>query len=124
MKLITDLLNLLISLVKTWEFLYHFVLISLAVLSSLFEFGTKTLQLKLPVWIILIISILAFYPIVNLIVYLLNQRKISYKKLDGLLWKKPLLPFVNPKPYCPRENCGCKVAYKVLAPKRNHKITL
>jgi len=119
MKRIKEFLDFLISVITIWKIIFPIILILVAVIGNLFEIGTQIIQLKLPLWIIVTISFLSLYPIVDLFVHLLTRRKIT-KELYGLLWKKPLLPFGYPQPYCPRENCGHKVLCRVVPPKPVH----
>lgn len=116
MKWIKNLINLLVDLVTTWKVIYPIMLIIAGKLTNLFQFSTKIITTNLPLWILVLISILAFYPIGNLIKFLFSRWNISNEKLYGLRWKKPIFPLANPQAYCPYIDCGCRVFCKVAPP--------
>ena len=118
MKWIKCLLKLLGDLVTTWKVIFLILPIIVTGLTNLFKFSTKIITINLPLWILVLVSILAFYPIGNLIKYLFNRRNVSYEKHFGLRWKKPIIPLVNPQPYCSHNDCKCKVFCIIEPPER------
>jgi len=117
MDKIRSVLEFIISLVTTWKIIFPLLLVVFAGIGNLFDLGKKTLHIDLPLWIVVIILLLAFYPIARILVYVVNRRKQPLTEHYGLLWKKPFLPFGYPQPYCPRENCGKKVLPRITNPK-------
>jgi hypothetical protein len=116
MKWIKNLINLLVDLVTTWKVIYPIMLIIAGKLTNLFQFSTRIITINLPLWILVLISILAFYPIGNLIKFLFSRRNISNEKLYGLRWKKPIFPLENPQAYCSHSDCECRVFCKITSP--------
>jgi hypothetical protein len=118
MKWIKKILDFIVSLVTTWRVIITILIIIGSALSNLFKFLTKISTINLPLWVFIVIAILAFYPIANLIKYLVSRRNVSYEQYSGLRWKKPILPFLNPQAYCPKSDCRCKVICNIKPPER------
>ena len=117
MKWIKKFINLMVDLVTTWKVIYPILMVIIGKLTNLFNFSAKIITIDLPLWILVILSILAFYPIGNLMKYLFSRRNISFEKHYGLRWKRPIFPLVNPQPYCSHSDCECKVFCTVTPPK-------
>ncbi|MGC9385033.1 MAG: hypothetical protein ACP5D6_10575 [Kosmotogaceae bacterium] len=117
MEKIIKVLDFIISLVTTWKLIFPIILVIIARIGNLFDLAKKIVQVSLPLWIVIIIFLLAIYPIANLLVYVIKRNTQKLTELYGLLWKKPLFPFGYPKPYCPREKCGKEVIYRIKPPK-------
>jgi hypothetical protein len=120
---IKEIFDFIISLVTTWKLIFPIILIIFAAIGNLFNIGKRIIEIALPLWVLLIISLFAFFPIAKLIIYILKRKSKSYKKLYGLLWKKPFLFFQNPQPYCPLENCDHQVICRFKPPKIYQAIT-
>ena len=118
MTWIKKILDFIVSLVTTWRMVFPILIIIGGALSKVFKYLTKISTIYLPLWVFIVIAILAFYPIANLIKYLFSRRNVSYEKYSGLMWKKPLLPFLNPQAYCPKSDCRCKVFCYIKPPER------
>ena len=117
MEKIKRVLDFIISLVTTWKLIFPIIVVIFARIGNLFNLGKKIVQISLPLWILIIIFLLAIYPIASLLFYVIKRNTQSLTELNGLLWKKPLFPFGFPQPYCPRENCGKKVIPRIKPPK-------
>ena len=111
MKKITELLNLLVSIVKArWIFLSAFT----AVISALIWLRDKlflVIEIKIPVIAIISIFILALYPIAKLIEWIFFRNQIPLVEFRGLLWKPSRFRFRYPSPVCPK--CECKIIYRI-----------
>ena len=117
MKKIIQFLGFLVSFITSWRIIFPVILIILGAITNIFKFLLKVILINLPLWIIVVILILAFYPIANFIKFLFNKRNVPYFSHNGLLWKKPLFSFMNPQAYCPINKCGREVLYIRTPPK-------
>jgi hypothetical protein len=116
MKRFKELLDFLITLVTAWKVVLPVLLIVGSAIWTVLKYGKILITVTLPIWVILVIGILAVYPLAKLIEYLLKHRRPSDFILNGLLWHAPLLPFRSPIALCPQKDCGCRVICKVIPP--------
>jgi len=116
MRRLREILEFLMSLVNAWKTLLPLIFLALSTIIAVLKFGNTIVTFSLPVWAILIVGVLALYPIAKLVEYGLKQGNIPPVKLYGLLWKAPFLPFRYPVPLCPHNDCRCEVICKRIPP--------
>lgn len=88
MEKIKKVLDFIISLVTTWKLIFPIILVIIARIGNLFDLAKKIVQVSLPLWIVIIIFLLAIYPIANLLVYVIKRNTQNLTELlYGLLWK-------------------------------------
>jgi hypothetical protein len=111
MKRIKEFLELLIAFVTAWKLI---VLPAVGLIVSIvivaWKFGSKTINVTLPIWTIPVFVFLVLYLIANLIAYIRKRRKSTLFLYKGLYWKKPIFGFLNLTPICPIEGCGREVS--------------
>jgi hypothetical protein len=114
MIILKGILEFFILLVNAWKTFSPLILLVLSKIAAILKFSNTTVPL--PIWAILIIGVLALYPIARLLEYGLKRRSTSSVKLYGLLWKEPLLPWQYPVPLCPHNDCGREVVCREIPP--------
>ena len=123
MKRIKEFLDLLVSLVSAWKIILPILLLVVSVVITILKIGTKTIEISLPIWVILIIVLLAIYPFAKFVEYLRRRRNSAPVRLYGLLWKTRFLFSYFPIPLCPHDSCGREVICKEVSPNQYQVIT-
>jgi hypothetical protein len=116
MKRIKDILDFIITLVTAWKVVLPVLLVVLSAIWAVLKYGRISITITLPVWVLLIIGVLAGYPLVKFVEYFFKHNRTSDIALYKLLWRAPLLPSRPPIALCPRKDCGRQVICKVIPP--------
>lgn len=108
---LTELLNLFVAVIKArWVFIF-FIGSILSVLISLKEWLLLSIELQIPLTYIIVIGVLAAYPVLNLLRWLLFRSQKTPIEFRGLLWKPSRLRFRYPTPICP--HCEGTIIFRV-----------
>jgi hypothetical protein len=116
MKRIKEFLDLLISLVSAWKVVFPILLLVISAIFGVLELGNRNISINLPAWAVIVLAVLALYPLAKLVEHTSKRKKSSNIKLYGLLWKPSLLSFRYPKPLCPYNDCGREVICTAIPP--------
>jgi len=113
MKKLKEFLDLIVSFAKAWRYLLGFlILITSIVAGFATDIAKITVQLKVPLLIMILVTSLALYPIAKFFEWALKKRTVKLFPYNGLMWKPARFSFFYPTPMCPREGCGRQVYYK------------
>jgi hypothetical protein len=106
-KRFKELVELLVNLQKLAPLLLGTLVIVVSIVAGLAGIGRLSVQINLPLPVIIAVSALALYPVAKFVQWWFRPLKpFGY---SGLLWRPSHLSFGFPIPLCPHENCGCEV---------------
>ncbi len=117
MKLIKNVLEFIITLIKAWKVVLPVLVFVVAEIVAIMKFSNQNIQFLLPVWATVIIFFLALYPICKFVEFIIGIRTKEKFPLNGLLWKPSPFSFRYPEPLCPKKDCGREVICKIIPPK-------
>lgn len=123
MKRFKNLLDYLVSLAAAWKVILP--IIAILVTASVFigKNSLKIVDFSLPVWVIFILVVMAFYPIVKIAENLIKRKQRRAVRYLNLLWKPALFNFQYPKPFCPYDGCELEVICKEIPPQSFQVVT-
>lgn len=100
MKKFKELLDFLGSLTKAWPAVVVIIGLIATTILALARFGSTKVQVgSLPLFLILLLLVLAAYPILKLVQWLINRQFSKPFVYKGLVWKTSLF---GTKPCCPK----------------------
>jgi hypothetical protein len=110
-KKITEILNLLVSIVKArWIFLLGFSAI-FSLISWLRWKLLSPVEIRLPLFVIILVLIFVAYPILKFFEWVVLKSPKEPVLLHGLLWQPSRFRFRYPEPLCPQ--CKSTILFQV-----------
>lgn len=113
MKKLKEFLDLIVSFAKAWPYLLGFLLLVTSIVAGFATDVAKiTIQLKVPLLIMILVFSLALYPIAKFFEWALKKKSVKLFSFSGLMWKPAYFSFFYPTPMCPHAGCSRQVYYK------------
>lgn len=114
MKRLKEFFDLIVALAKAWPYVSGFIILIFTVMAGLAaKIQLITIQVKMPLLLVILFISFSLYPIAKLIEWIISKNIKGSFEYDGLLWKPTWFGFGNPTPICPVLDCGCEIHYKI-----------
>lgn len=104
-----NLIDLVLKFFSFTKIIISLLGVILIYLTVAFKLISKNVNINLPIWVCVIIVILAIYPILKIIEFLITKNKLKKILLFGLMWEISYKPFKKIIPFCPINNCLTEV---------------